>query len=175
MNAHDGDSRASGPRARRAPRSSARALAFAALWLVLLPSVKAGDLAMGLAATAAATWTSLRLLAARGPSRARAGSAGAGAAALARIGRRGLRRGAARLRARAALAHRLRDLSDGLRRGAARNGFATITSLLPGTVPAEDTATALVYHALDTAQPVVASLAAEERRLAGVLQPEPSR
>ena len=50
------------------------------------------------------------------------------------------------------------------RRGHARNTFATITSLLPGTVPCGDgRADAIVYHCLDVGQPVVEQLADEER------------
>ena len=58
----------------------------------------------------------------------------------------------------------------GLPRGAARNAFATITSLLPGTVPAEDHASGILYHCLDTAQPVAEQLATEEREYAKALK-----
>ena len=46
------------------PRRTAvvRGLAFLALWLVLMPSTKPGDLVIGLLSAAAATWVSLRLL-----------------------------------------------------------------------------------------------------------------
>ena len=50
--------------------------------------------------------------------------------------------------------------------GPACNVFATITSLMPGTVPCADEDGALVYHCLDVGQPVVEELAEEERRLA---------
>ena len=53
--------------------------------------------------------------------------------------------------------------------GFARNTFATITSLLPGTVPCDEVDGALVYHCLDTRQPVVEQLWEEERRLARAL------
>ena len=52
--------------------------------------------------------------------------------------------------------------------GLARNTFTTITSLLPGTVPCGEEDGVLVYHCLDTTQPVVAQLSDEESRLAGV-------
>ena len=39
-----------------------RAVLFFGLWLVLLPSLKPADLAVGLIATAAATWTSAHLM-----------------------------------------------------------------------------------------------------------------
>jgi multicomponent Na+:H+ antiporter subunit E len=49
--------------------------------------------------------------------------------------------------------------------GPARNTFTTLTSLLPGTVPAGDEHGQLVYHCLDIDQPVVSQLAAEEAAL----------
>ena len=52
--------------------------------------------------------------------------------------------------------------------GFARNTFATITSLMPGAVRRGER-TALVYHCLDTAQPVVEQLWQEERLLARAL------
>ena len=59
----------------------------------------------------------------------------------------------------------------GLPRGAARNAFATVTSLLPGTVPAEDDDSGILYHCLDTAQPVAEQLATEEREYAKAFEP----
>ena len=56
--------------------------------------------------------------------------------------------------------------------GLARNTFATITSLLPGSVPADEVDGALVYHCLDITQPVVEQLSAEERTLAKALVSE---
>jgi multicomponent Na+:H+ antiporter subunit E len=53
--------------------------------------------------------------------------------------------------------------------GPARNTFATLTSLLPGTVPAGDEDGKLVYHCLDVDQPVLSQLAAEEAALARAL------
>ena len=49
--------------------------------------------------------------------------------------------------------------------GSARNAFAALTSLLPGTVPSGDEGSRLVYHCLDVDQPVVSQLAAEEAAL----------
>ena len=46
--------------------------------------------------------------------------------------------------------------------GSARNAFTTLTSLLPGTVPAGEENGQLVYHCLDVDQPIVLQLAAEE-------------
>lgn len=151
-----------------------RAFAFAVLWLVLLPSAKAGDLAMGIAAVAGATWLSLHLLP-PAAGRVRVGRLLLHVPRLLResvvagvdVGRRAFAR---KLPMRTGFVTH----PTSLRPGVARNGFTAITGLLPGTVPAEDTGDAIVYHALDTAQPVAAALAAEERRLAPVLQPGPT-
>jgi len=53
--------------------------------------------------------------------------------------------------------------------GATRNTFATLTSLLPGTVPAGNQNGQIVYHCLDVDQPIVSQLAAEEAALAQAL------
>ncbi|MFW9610854.1 MAG: Na+/H+ antiporter subunit E [Fluviibacter sp.] len=50
----------------------------------------------------------------------------------------------------------------------AHDSFATVTSLLPGTLPCDDNDGVLLYHCLDLDQPVVAQLAEEARRLAPV-------
>jgi len=50
----------------------------------------------------------------------------------------------------------------GLPRGAARNAFELISSLMPGSVPTDENEHVIEYHALDTSQPVVEQLAAEE-------------
>lgn len=149
-----------------------RGLAFAILWAVLLPSVKPGDIAMGVFAVIAATFVSLRLL-----------PPAAGRVRVLRlllhvprlvwesvvagidVARRAF---AVTLPARTGfVVHR-----TSLRPGVARNGFTAITGLLPGTVPCGESGCEIVYHALDTAQPVAEALAAEERRLAPILQPE---
>ena len=53
--------------------------------------------------------------------------------------------------------------------GFARNTFATITSLLPGSVAADEAEGVLVYHCLDTEASVVEQLWKEERLLARAL------
>jgi multicomponent Na+:H+ antiporter subunit E len=58
-----------------------------------------------------------------------------------------------------------------LPRGVGRTTFATVTSLLPGTVPAGERDDALDYHVLDVGQPVLEDLHDEERRLDSVLRP----
>jgi multicomponent Na+:H+ antiporter subunit E len=152
---------------------AARAVTFGALWLVMLPSVKPGDLAMGVAATVAATWASVHLLPpAQGSVRVLAL-----AAQVPRLLRESFVAGVDVARRAFARELPLRTgfvtYPTGMRRGAPRNAFTTITGLLPGTVPAEDTPTAVVYHVLDRAQPVVDELAAEERRLGKLLQRDP--
>ena len=54
--------------------------------------------------------------------------------------------------------------------GTARSAFAAFTSLLPGTVPAGDEGSAILYHCLDVGQPVVAQLTAEEALLSRALR-----
>jgi multicomponent Na+:H+ antiporter subunit E len=54
--------------------------------------------------------------------------------------------------------------------GTARNVFTTLTSLLPGTVPAGEESGKLLYHCLDVDQPVVSQLAAEEAALSRALR-----
>jgi multicomponent Na+:H+ antiporter subunit E len=49
--------------------------------------------------------------------------------------------------------------------GLTRNTFAMITSLLPGSVPSGETDGVLVYHALDTSQPIAEQLRHEEQLL----------
>ena len=53
--------------------------------------------------------------------------------------------------------------------GPARNAFASLTSLLPGTLPVADDGDVLLYHCLDVAQPVATQLAAEEAAFCRVL------
>jgi multicomponent Na+:H+ antiporter subunit E len=56
--------------------------------------------------------------------------------------------------------------------GYLRNTFASITSLLPGSVPCGESTQHLEYHTLDTTVDVCASLKNEERLLAPVLKDE---
>jgi multicomponent Na+:H+ antiporter subunit E len=153
------------------PRRSAllRGAAFFTLWLVLMQSLKASDLTIGGCATVAATWVSLRLLPpATGSLRFgslllllphflwQSVSAGVDVARRALAPRLSLQPG-------------LVSCPLGFGPGLARNTFATITSLLPGTVPCDEVDDVLVYHCLDTRQPVVEQLWEEERRLARAL------
>lgn len=146
-----------------------RGVAFFVLWMVLMQSTKPADLAVGAFATLGATWLSLHLLA---PAAAhlRLGSL---FALLPHFIWQSVRAGIDV--ARRAFDPRLPlhpgfvtcplDFPPGL----ARNTFATITSLMPGTVQADATDDALIYHSLDTAQPVVEALWKEEKLLARAL------
>lgn len=145
-----------------------RATWFFCLWLVLAGAAL-DDIPAATIAVAAATWTSLRLLE---PGTSRRSPlaifqlallflyhsvvAGADVARRALDPRLPLRPGF--------IAYPTR-----LPRGQRRNVFATLTSLLPGTVPAGEEDAQLLYHCLDVEQPVVAALAAEEAALVRAL------
>jgi multicomponent Na+:H+ antiporter subunit E len=146
-----------------------RAAAFLLLWLLLLPSAKPGDLVLGVLATIAATVTSLRLM----PPTCGCLHFGQLLALLPHFLWESVLAGIDV--ARRAFHPRL-PLSTGFIAcplgfppGFARNTFATITSLLPGSVPAEETEQALVYHCLDASAPVVEQLWQEERLLSKAL------
>ncbi len=157
----------SAPSPRRA--GFARAGGFFVLWLVLMPSLKPGDLAIGAFATACATWASLRLL----PPAAGGMHLGALLALMPHFVWESLVAGVdvarraffSRPPLHAGFVKCPLDFPPGL----ARNTFATITSLMPGTVPVGEEEGVLVYHALDVEQPVVEQLWAEERLLARAL------
>jgi multicomponent Na+:H+ antiporter subunit E len=151
-----------------APRALARAAGFLVLWLVLA-GADPGDLVAGLATAAAATWASLHLMP---PGSSRFSPAGLALLALRFLCQSVI--------AGADVAWRALDPRLPLRTGfvaypvrfspgSARNAFATLTSLLPGTVPAGEERGQLVYHCLDVGQPVVSQLAAEEAALARAL------
>jgi multicomponent Na+:H+ antiporter subunit E len=138
-----------------------RAAWFSVLWLVLA-GADSGDLPAAAGAVAAATWTSLRLLEPRASRRS--------PRAIAQLALLFLYQSVV---AGADVARRALDpqlplhpgfvlYPTGLSRGVRRNVFATLTSLLPGTVPAGEEKGQLVYHCLDVGQPVIAQLAEEE-------------
>jgi multicomponent Na+:H+ antiporter subunit E len=147
----------------------ARALWFMALWIILMPSAKPADLGCGLVAAIVATHMSLRLLP-PAAGRLRFGAllifvphflvqsllAGIDVARRAFHPRLPLRPGTVVYRV-------------GFPPGMARNEFAIITSLLPGSIPIDETEEGLVYHCLDVELPIVEQMADEERRLAGAL------
>lgn len=170
--------------ARRAPgTAAARALGFFAFWLVLvgLPpmddSLSAGlrkatpDLIVGSMAAAAAAWLSVRLMP---PGAVRFNVAG-----LARLAVHFVRQSvvAGVDVARRAFHPRL-PLQPGfmehqlrLPAGPGRDAFTALTSLLPGTLPVCAPATgAVLYHCLDTRQPVARQLAADEAVFSAALR-----
>lgn len=164
--------RATRPKRPMEPTLSAaltRGAAFFVFWMVLMQSAKPADLAVGAFATLGATWLSLHLLA---PAAAhlRLGSLFAllphfiwqSVRAGIDVARRAFD---PRLPLRPGFVTCPLDFPPGL----ARNTFATITSLMPGTVQADATDDALIYHSLDTAQPVVEALWKEEKLLARAL------
>jgi len=141
--------------------AAARAAWFLCLWLVLAGADPA-DIPAAAVAVAAATWTSLRLLE---PSTSRRSLRAISQLALlflyhsivagADVARRALD-------PRLPLRPGFVAYPTGLPRGPRRNVFTTLTSLLPGTVPAGEDDARILYHCLDVEQPVVEDLAAEE-------------
>ena len=148
----------------------ARGAGFLGLWVVLI-GLDPVDLAVGVFAAAAATWTSLRLL----PPEAGRVRFAVLVALLPRFLWQSVVAGVDV--ARRAFHPRVPLRPDfvaypvNLPRGQARNAFETITSLLPGTVPCGDDAQTIVYHCLDVGQPVVEQLAADERAYGRALVP----
>lgn len=146
-----------------------RGAGFAALWIVLMPSAKPGDLVTGAVAVIAATWVSLQLLS-PAAGRLRFGAlVGLMPHYLWESVRGGLDVARRALDPRLPVNPGIVQCPLDLPRGLARNTFATITSLLPGTVPCGDQRDGLVYHCLDVDSPVVEQLREEERLLARAL------
>lgn len=155
------------PHSRRRRRTSvlaARALAFYALWVVLI-GVAPADLAVGVLAAGAAAWTSAVFL----PPSARRMHWGSLLALVPYFLWKSLVAGVDV--AWRALTPRVRvnpgfvTYPTRLPRGAARNTFATFTSLMPGTVPCADEEDGLIYHCLDGGTAVSHELGAVESRL----------
>ncbi|SCK43673.1 multicomponent Na+:H+ antiporter subunit E [Variovorax sp. HW608] len=146
-----------------------RGLLFLGLWLVLMPSLEPADLAVGLFATVAATWTSVRLMPPEvGYVRLlpllafvphflwQSVMAGVDVARRAMSPRMPLKDGFV-------------ACPVGLPPGLARNDFVSIMSLMPGSLPVGETADAVVYHCLDTDQPLAKTMAKEEQLLLDAL------
>jgi multicomponent Na+:H+ antiporter subunit E len=150
----------------------ARGAGYFAFW-VLLIGFKPVDLVVGVAAAAAATWTSMALLP---PGEFRLRLAGLPRYALrflwqsvvagVDIARRAF---APRMRLRPGLV----PYASHYPRGAARNAFASLTSLLPGSLALRDESQGLLYHCLDTGQAVAKQLLEEETALSRALPREP--
>lgn len=136
------------------------------LWMILMQSIKPGDLVMGLLTTIVATWISLHLL------KPESGRFHFGKLLLLLPHFIWVSVLAGLDVARRAFDPRLPLQSGyihcplGYPPGLARNTFATFTSLMPGTVPVGETNEDLIYHCLDISQPVVEQLWTEERLLA---------
>lgn len=148
-----------------------RGLGLFALWVVLMQSAKPLDLAVGALAAIGATYASLRLL----PPDAGRVRFVVLLALLPRFLWQSLKAGVdVALRAFAphvTLATGFVEYRTGFPRGQARNHFATITSLMPGSLPSGDGPDSIEFHCLDIGQPVTEQLAEEERRLAPALLP----
>lgn len=149
--------------------AAVRALFYFAIWVVLMPSAKLDDLAVGMVATIAATWASMHLL----PPAAGRLRVGALLIYLPRFLWQSLLAGVDVARRafdpRLPLRPGFVVYRTGFPPGRARNEFASITSLLPGSVPVDEEPDAIVYHCLDTSQPVAEQTAAEEQALTRVL------
>ena len=149
-----------------------RGTLFLVFWSALI-GLSASSLIVGIVAAAGATWASLRLLP-PGPQRVRLWP-------LAMLMPRFLWQS---LCAGWDVARRAFDPRLPLRPGFVvfpcahppghlRNTFATISSLLPGTLPCGESDGEIVFHCLDVGQPILEQLAAEEKILASVLDGAP--
>ena len=141
------------------------------LWIVLDQSAAPASIAVGILATIGATWLSLRLLP-PACGRVRLSSL---VTLLPRFLWQSMLAGIDVARRvfhpRLPIATGFIDFPVRLPRGSARNAFEMISSLLPGSVPTDESETSIEYHCLDTGQPVVAQLAAEEQAYAKALLP----
>jgi len=159
-----------GPMSRRRTAWT-RGLLLFALWMVLMQSAMPLDLVVGAFAAIGATWASLYLL----PPAAGRVRFLALVALLPRFAWQSLLAGIDVARRAFApglpLATGFVDYRTGFPRGQARNNFATITSLMPGSLPAGEGPDTIEFHCLDTGQPVVEQMAEEERRLAKAFLP----
>ncbi len=148
-----------------------RFLELAVLWILLMRSVQPADLAVGALAAVAATWVSLRLL----PPDAGRVKLAALAAHLPSFLWQSVWAGIDVARRALSPDMPLRPgivtYRTSLPRGQARNAFATITSLLPGTVPIGESEAGISYHCLDTSQAIAEQLAAEEQEYRKALAP----
>jgi multicomponent Na+:H+ antiporter subunit E len=146
-----------------------RGVMFLALWIVLMPSTKPGDLAVGLVTTCAATWTSLRLLPReegyvhlRSLLRFVPHFLWQSVLAGVDVGRRALD-------PRMPLKTGFVDCPVSFPPGLARNEFTSIMSLMPGSLPVGESEDAVVFHSLDTDQPLAKQMAREEELLSSAL------
>ena len=149
-----------------------RGALFLVFWVALI-GVSVSSLAVGVIATIGATWASLYLL----PPAAQRVRLGALITLLPRFLWQSLLAGWDV--ARRAFDPRLPlhpgfvAYRSGHAPGHLRNTFATISSLMPGTLPCGENEGEIIFHCLDVAQPVLEQLAAEEKALARVLEEVP--
>jgi len=142
---------------------------FLVFWGALI-GLSPGVLVVGAVAAGIATWASLQLLP-PGPQRVRLGAL---IALLPRFLWQSLLAGCQVARLAFSPKPQLRPGFVSFRSayppGHLRNTFATIASLMPGTLPCGESETEIVFHCLDVDQPILAELAEEEAVLAGVLE-----
>jgi len=151
-----------------------RGAGYIAFWVVLMGTGSA-DLVAGAFTAALATWVSLRLIPPV-PGRVRL-------TALARLAVRfawqsviaGWDVARRALDPRLPLAPGFVEYPCGFAPGLLRNAFASLTSLMPGTVPLADDGKTLRYHCLDVNLPVRESLGKEEALVARILEAGASR
>jgi multicomponent Na+:H+ antiporter subunit E len=141
-----------------------RAVAFLALWLILVGGPDPSDRPAGIIALVAATWVSLRLL----PPGAARPSPIAIACLVLRCLRQSIVAGVdvawRALDPRLPLRPGFVTHSALLPPGPALNAFCALTSLAPGTLPAGlNDSGAIVVHCLDVGQPVASHLVADEK------------
>lgn len=145
-----------------------RGACYLAFWIVLI-GADTSDVVAGVVTAALATWVSLRLIPPV-PERVRL-------TALARLAVRfawqsvvaGGDVARRALDPRLPLAPGFVEYRCGFAPGLMRNAFASLTSLMPGSVPLADDGKTLRYHCLDVNQPVAASLGREEALVARIL------
>lgn len=161
------------PESTRNPRPLAftkRALVYFVVWVVLLGDLGVAEIAVGIAVALAAGWLSVVL---RPPREGRL-RIGALAGLCARFLRDSLVAGVDVARRAFSPAMPLRTGFVTFRVAAPpgddRSLFTGLTSLMPGSVPAGvDASGDVIFHCLDTEQPVAAQLSAYESRLAEAL------
>jgi multicomponent Na+:H+ antiporter subunit E len=148
-----------------------RALLYLGVWIVVDQSAKPSHLLVGMIASVAAAWVSVKLL----PPASGRVRLGALLLLLPRFLWQSLVAGLDV--ARRAFAPRL-DLQPGfveyptqLPPGSARSAFELIASLMPGSVPSDEREQIIEFHCLDVRQPVAEQLAAEERAYAKAFLP----
>jgi len=146
----------------RARIALARTAIFFAFWLM----ISGGNgilLAVGIVAVAIATWTSLRLLPARGLRMRPLAAATLAVHILRQSGEAGIDVAWRAFDPLLALRSGFIVFPSRLPIGSARNAFCALSSLQPGALPAgTDQNDRMVVHCLDSGQPVVANMAVEE-------------